>query len=97
MWSRDGKELFYRWGKQLLSVSVSTRPTLGLQSPVLLFEGDHWWQESSSTGSQFYDVAPDGNRFVMENFDQQLAPTEVHFVQNWFEELERLVPAGGQN
>jgi hypothetical protein len=38
-----------------------------------------------------YDVAPDG-RFLMLVRDRREAPT-IHVVLNWFEELERLVPA----
>ena len=44
-----------------------------------------------------FDVAPDGRRFV---FVQSLetvsppAPTVIHLVENWFEELKRLVPTG---
>jgi len=36
-----------------------------------------------------YDVAPDG-RFVVIKVDQ---PPTLLFVENWFEELKRLVPS----
>jgi hypothetical protein len=38
-------------------------------------------------------VAPDGDRFlVFENWDDPDKPAELILVQNWLEELERLVP-----
>ncbi len=38
------------------------------------------------------DVALDG-RFLMIKTPEELAPRQVNIVLNWFEELERLVPA----
>ena len=42
-------------------------------------------------------VSPDGQRFLLlafatENADGEAAPSQIVFVQNWFEELPRLVP-----
>ena len=41
-----------------------------------------------------YDVAPDGKRFLMikESESDENASIELILVQNWFEELKRLVP-----
>jgi len=41
-----------------------------------------------------YDVTPDGQRFLMVQFvEPNREPvTAIHPLQNWFEELERLVP-----
>ncbi len=49
-------------------------------------------------GARQYDVSPDGQRFlVMEDIEpSEQAPTprvDVVLVDNWFEELKRLVPA----
>ena len=45
---------------------------------------------------QSYDITEDGQRFVMVSSDTDGAtgqPTaQLHLVQNWFEELKRLVP-----
>jgi hypothetical protein len=48
---------------------------------------------SSGAPARNYDVAPDG-RFIMgEEWTHPLQPvTEIRVVQNWFEELRRLVP-----
>jgi hypothetical protein len=38
-----------------------------------------------------YDVTPDGQKFLMiKTGDQQV--NELNVIQNWFEELKRLVP-----
>jgi hypothetical protein len=45
--------------------------------------------------SLFYDVAPDGKRFLMiKQGDGALETTQASLVivQNWFEELKRRVP-----
>lgn len=39
-----------------------------------------------------YDVAPDGNRFLVIERNVESIPTEIHVVVNWFDELNRLVP-----
>ena len=43
-----------------------------------------------------YDVSPDGQRFLMikvgDGSDQTATPPSIVVVQNWFEELKRLVP-----
>jgi hypothetical protein len=43
-----------------------------------------------------YDISPDGQRFLMLKQsslpDRTSAPRSITVVQNWFEELKRLVP-----
>ena len=42
-----------------------------------------------------YDIAPDGQRFVFlkpVGLGEDAGPAQVVVVQNWFEELKRLVP-----
>jgi hypothetical protein len=38
-----------------------------------------------------YDVAADG-RFLFVDLPSDIAPRQIDIVQNWFEELNRLVP-----
>jgi hypothetical protein len=48
----------------------------------------------STLSSRSYDVSPDGQRFLMLKpppFDPATAP-QIVLVQDWFEELKRLVP-----
>jgi hypothetical protein len=45
----------------------------------------------------FYDVSPDGQRFLMIKLNEQTpssSVTQIVVVQNWFEELKRRVPPG---
>jgi Tol biopolymer transport system component len=84
-WSRSGKEIFYLNGPKLMVVEVNTEgaPTLG--RPKLLFE--------NLSLRQGYDVSPDGQRFIMvEEAEPKGAQVQLILVQNWFEELKRLVP-----
>lgn len=61
---------------------------LTLGEPKLLLEKSGVLSEYSG-----FDVAPDGQRFVMiEEGESQPAPTQLVLIQNWDEELKRLVP-----
>ena len=93
LWSRDGRELFYRNGDRMMAVAISTEAQLAPGKPTLLFEGTY--EMGTSLGGNpgtNYDVTTDG-RFVMIRRDESAGPTQINVVQNWFEELERLVPA----
>ena len=93
MWSRDGRELFYRNGEKMMAVDVSAGPQ-SAGKPNLLFEGPYDLKEGS--GASNYDVAPDGQGFVMirtpERAQSSGQAQQIILVQNWFEELKRLVP-----
>lgn len=84
-WNPTGRELFYRQGDKLMAVDVRTDPELELGKPRELFE------RSSPYGR--YDVDRNGERFVMADTSvSQKPPTQLILVQNWAEELKRLVP-----
>jgi serine/threonine-protein kinase len=91
-WSRDSRELFYRNGEKMMAVAVPAGPeTAG--KPALLFEGRY--DSKEGPGASNYDVTPDGQGFVMIRGieEQQSGIDTITLVQNWFEELKRLVPA----
>jgi len=70
IWSRDGRQLFYRRGGQFLAVDVDTASGFAAGRPVPLFSG-----RFRETGRDF-DVSPDGTRFVMMlNQDPRTAPS----------------------
>jgi hypothetical protein len=90
VWAPDGRELFYRNGDKMMAVTIVTDPELSVGTPRLLFEkrflpGPMWARRN-------YDVSPDGQRFLMIQREQDLVPTEIIVILNWFEELKRLVP-----
>jgi len=88
VWSPDGRELFYISSDQMLVVSVQMEPSVSLGKPTVLFEGSY---VTSSFGSAkpYYDISPDGQRFVMI---KEQGESQINVVLNWFEELKRLVP-----
>ena len=91
-WSGDGSELFYRHGDSMMVVSIAAGgDTLQVGTPEKLFEGRF---VTPPGVNQSYDVAADGQRFVMLRPGDQAETrhTQVNLVFNWFEELKRLVP-----
>ena len=88
MWSRDGKQLFYRNGTKMFAVPVLTGNDFSMGKPSPLFDEDL----SFGTGITFahYDVTPDG-RFVM--IKRSSASRYLNVVLNWTTELDRLMKA----
>jgi hypothetical protein len=68
----------------MMVAGIRTQPTFQPQAARILFEGDYLFSASS------YDVAPDGQQFVM--IKPSAAVTEAQVVLNWQEELKRRVP-----
>jgi len=89
VWSPDGTELFYRSEDRMMAVSVEKEPTFSAGKPEVLFEGSYLSSESDPE-FQYYDISPDGQRFLMIKEEQERG--QIHVVLNWFEELKRLVP-----
>jgi hypothetical protein len=89
IWSRDGREIFYREGEKMMAVGVSTDAEPVLEDPVLLFEQRY----SFGTGITIpnYDISADGERFLMVREDS--AQIRLNLILDWSEELERLAPA----
>jgi hypothetical protein len=93
-WSRDGSELFFGGldNRQILAASVAFSPVLVTGTPRVLFD---FPIVPIRGGPRPYDITPDG-RFVIIQRDQAEATgsgaSNMILVQNWFEELKRLVP-----
>ncbi|MGK2963178.1 MAG: hypothetical protein ACSLFK_13720, partial [Gemmatimonadaceae bacterium] len=82
-WSRDGRELFFKSGGNLVAVDVPAGPAFAPGIPKVLFSVLPY---RSARNRQQYDVSPDGRRFVMiRNLAGSAA--EVVYVENWFGEL----------
>ena len=95
LWARNSQELFYlNETGALMRVGVAHGPTWAATAPTKLFEG-RYGAAAGQTG-RTYDIAPDGKRFLMikagGRADQTAVPTSLVVVQNWREELKRLVP-----
>jgi eukaryotic-like serine/threonine-protein kinase len=93
VWARNGRELFFKQGEKMMVVDVTLAPAFVASRPRLLFEG-RYEVSFLVSGMRFYDVSPDGQRFLMVKSDTPTTPRQLHLVVNWFEELKRLVPSG---
>jgi Tol biopolymer transport system component/DNA-binding winged helix-turn-helix (wHTH) protein len=84
-WSRDGRQLFYRQGNKMMAVDMQTGTPLKGRAPRFLFEGTF----SRSGFWTNYDVAADGQRFLMlKEVDEARASQKLRVVLNWTEVLK---------
>ena len=97
LWSPDGRELFYLTpDARLMAVGVETEPGFAPGNAKEVFAGGYYAPDASSPG-RTYDISPDGKRFLMIKEGgpgDETEPTQLILIQNWFEELNRLVPTG---
>ena len=91
LWAPNGRELFYTSaGGSLMSVPVETEPTFSPGRAEALF-GGHFAPPGAPTG-RTYDISSDGKRFLIVRGEDDGEDAQLVVVQNWFRELERLVP-----
>jgi serine/threonine-protein kinase len=85
-WSRDGREIFYRTfvGDSLVAVPVQPGANIAFGAPRALF---------SMQGVTKFDVAPDGQRFLLVRERGGSAPKRLFVVENFHEELKSRVTA----
>jgi hypothetical protein len=79
----------------LMSVPVSRGTTWTAGSPARVLEG-RYYRGVSTNVSRTYDVSVDGRRFLMikpATVDQTAPPASIVVVENWMDELRRLVRA----
>ena len=91
LWARNGRQLFYRSQDQVWAVDIRTDTGFTPGKPQLLFEKPGY---RISTPIRCWDASPDGRRFLMVKLEEREPQpiTEIILVQNWLEELKRLVP-----
>jgi serine/threonine-protein kinase len=95
LWARSGKELFFVTPSgALMSVRVDSGSPLTIGPPAKVLEGSFVWALPTYAGRQ-YDVSADGQRFLVMkpsgSPEQTDVPTTITVVQNWTEELKRIV------
>jgi dipeptidyl aminopeptidase/acylaminoacyl peptidase len=103
VWSKDGKELFYKWsfgdagaprGMMSVRIQVSGGEIIP-EKPVVIFQ--HQFTTSGAV-VRFYDIAPDG-RFLMLGpgpvdpleLNKKIFPSTLRIVLKWSVELDRLL------
>ncbi len=99
VWARSGRELFYRAPgpgpmMRMMAVDVRLGDVFTAGKPRVLWEAMNL-RYPAGTGGRTYDVAPDGQRFLMiqqRDSAPQTPLTYVVLVQNWLDEVKRLAP-----
>ena len=77
----------------MMVAPIISNPTFDNGNSEVVFEGRY-----DFTGFfRLFDLSPDGMRFLVRKpavaqTDNSVAPLDLVLVQNWFEELTRLVP-----
>ncbi|HYO77684.1 MAG TPA: protein kinase [Thermoanaerobaculia bacterium] len=84
VWRRDGKELFYTWENDVMAVPVTTSATFDAAAPVKLFS-----VAIKTFPPPFYDVAADGERFLINTLLQSAESEPLTVVMNWPSELAK--------
>jgi Tol biopolymer transport system component len=90
VWSRDGKELFYRDdSERLVALPVDTSgATLSTGSPRVLFD----MNASITAPDRGFDVSLDGQRFLIVKEDTKARNADIVVVLDWLEALKTKVP-----
>ncbi len=84
LWGPNGQELFYRRpGDGVMVVDVETEGTFERGTPRRLFPDTYFGN---------WALAPDGRFLMIAQSGATTDSREIILVQNWFEELNRLVP-----
>ena len=97
LWGPDGSELFYQTSQTgpvtVMVAPIETESTLVVGNSVPLFDGPY--RPFSPLAPRPYDIAPDGQRFLMlkEIVDADARDeAAIILVQNWIEALKNLFP-----
>jgi len=93
VWAPTGTTLYYRGAAgDLMAVPTTLTPGFSAGRPRPLFRFDRVFRMSGNAAA--YDIHPDGTRFIMVTEPANPTPPhrQINVVQNWHEELKRLVP-----
>ena len=93
MWSPDGSELFYVSGNAMMVTPITSDPSFDYGTSEVVFEGRY----NFAGPFRVFDLSTEDTRFLVTKplgaeTDDAVAPLDLVLVQNWFEELKRLVP-----
>jgi hypothetical protein len=97
VWARNSREIFYAVGapgqpRQIMAVPIESGPSFRWGNPQVVVKAADVWPSPARP----YDVSPDGRRFLMikNAAPAAAAPArpQLVVVENWIEELKRLVP-----
>jgi serine/threonine-protein kinase len=96
LWSPNGQELFYVAPTgAVMRVGVERGGSWAVTTPTVAVK-EGYFTTQGGFPARSYDITPDGQRFLMVkttgSSDRSTAPPRLVVVQNWVEELKRLVP-----
>jgi hypothetical protein len=96
LWGPNGRELFFLAPNgAVMSVRVEGGATWSAGTPTTVIDG-RYYRGPDTNIARTYDVSRDGKRFLMikdvRDPKETSAPVRIVVVQNWLEELKRLVP-----
>ncbi len=91
VWCRACGELFYRQANRILASRITREPRLEISTPRVVFE----LPDFVDTSGISFRVSSDGRRAYYVRRGESPVRDHIHIAHNWFEELERLAPAGG--
>jgi eukaryotic-like serine/threonine-protein kinase len=83
VWSRDGKELFYRGIGHMIAAVIAETPELEVQRRDTLFPDPYM----RSANRPMYDVFPGGRELLV--LQEESRRPKLYVVVNWTEELRR--------
>ena len=93
VWAKNGRELFFRNGDKMMGASISSKgDLLEAGKPHALFERK-FATVNNPSGDAWYDVSPDGQRFLMLKTDDTGGASSIVIVQDWLTELKSRVAA----
>ena len=94
LWSRDGRELFFQSGTQLMAVTVAPGAAFSASTPRLVYEGRFF---RTINGNTSWSLTPDGRRFLrIQNVEPERPITRIDLVLHWFLELKQRGALGGE-
>jgi serine/threonine-protein kinase len=96
LWAPNGEDLFYLSpAGALMKVGVERGRSWAATSATLVIK-EGYFTVPAGNSARTYDISPDGQRFLMMKegggSEGNTAPINLIVVQNWFEDLKRLVP-----
>ena len=96
LWAPDNSRLYFLANNKMMQAEVETEPTFQRRTPEALFDLDGFLLGEAALRD--YDVSADGDRFLMMKLgsgsgsDSTSGSFRVVVIQNWIEDLKRLVP-----
>ena len=93
-WAADGSELFYVGRNGGLFRVPIERSSCKAGPAALLIDGPYLWEAGRGRAGRDYDIAPDGQRFLVLKpvAEQPGPPSSLVVVQNWLQEWKTATP-----